>query len=351
MVEIIANLHMHTPYSDGEKYHRDIAADAKSAGIDVICVTDHNVLVCGLEGYLNGVLMLVGEEVHDTQRNPQSSHCLIYNTNCELSQCADNQDPQKLVDEARRRGGLSFFAHPFEYASPISMDLEDYAWRDWHVQRNTGLEIWNYMTDFKARCWNWPMAIVWAFFPSWAVMGPFRATLRKWDELTARGERLVAIGNADAHGTHFHLGPMVREIFPYAYLFRCVNTHLLIDKPLLRDFDADKAMVYAALRSGHCFVGYDLVHPTRGFKFTATSGANKAIMGDELPRHGAIKFEVSCPAAANIRLLRNGQVVAATHGKKLNFTSIEPGAYRVECYKRFRLLNRGWIFSNPIYVR
>jgi hypothetical protein len=60
---------------------------------------------------------------------------------------------------------------------------------------------------------------------------------------------------------------------------------------------------------------------------------------------------VTCPAKAQIKLLRDGKVIAATTGKKLEATAAEPGIYRVECYRPFRLLNRGWIFSNPIYVK
>ena len=349
MVEITANLHMHTPYSDGERYHHEIAGLAKKAGVDVICVTDHNVYVRGLEGYVNGVMLLVGEEVHDAQRKPQQNHCLIYNANDELSQQAAS--PQRLVDEANKRGGLAIFAHIVEYGSRVGPDQEAYSWVDWQVQRNAGIEIWNYMSDFKARLWNWPLALLYVLFPSLAVMGPFKAALRRWDELLSEGRQIIAIGNSDAHGIHFSVGPLTREIFPYEYLFRCVNTHLLIDKPFVRDFEADKKLVYEALRAGHCFVGYDLSAPTKGFRFSATSGASKAMMGDALPRRGATKFEVSCPATAQIKLLRNGKVIAAATGKKLEHTAAEPGAYRVECYRPFRLLNRGWIFSNPIYVR
>ena len=49
--------------------------------------------------------------------------------------------------------------------------------------------------------------------------------------------------------------------------------------------------------------------------------------------------------------IRDGKVVASRFGKSLDYTSIDPGVYRVEVHKVFRLLPRGWIYSNPIYVR
>ena len=69
MPEIVVNLHMHTRYSDGTGSHADIASAALRAGLDAVIVTDHNVLVQGIEGYVRQgrrrVLVLVGEEVHD----------------------------------------------------------------------------------------------------------------------------------------------------------------------------------------------------------------------------------------------------------------------------------------------
>ncbi len=349
MVEIVANMHIHTPYSDGELYHRDIADAASAAGLDVIIVTDHNVWVCGPAGYHGGVLVLIGEEVHDCQRDPQRSHLLIYNVAEELSPFADN--PQELINHARRRGGLTFLAHPVEYRSPLHPDLEAIVWDDWRVKHFTGIELWNYMSEFKARLWSAPAAVFAAFFPSWVIRGPFKAALRKWDELLIAGERVVAIGNADAHGATYRLGPLRRVLFPYRHLFQCVNTHLLIDRPLTRDVKTDQDLVYSALRAGHCFVGYDRAGSTRAFRFTARSGAALAIMGDEIARRGATRLEVVCPDAGDIRLLRNGVVVAQNNGHTLEHLTVDPGVYRVEVYRTFRLLKRGWIFSNPIYVR
>jgi hypothetical protein len=214
-----------------------------------------------------------------------------------------------------------------------------------------GLELWNYMSEFKARLWSRPAAVWAAYCPTWVIYGPSGATLKRWDELLAGGKRVVAIGNADAHGTPFRLGPLRRVVFPYQHLFRCVNTHVLIDRPLSRDLEMDRRRIYAALRAGHCFVGHDRAGSTRGFTFSAYSGRDAFMMGDEFERRGATRYAVHCPAPGTIRLLRNGRVVAQELGRSLNYTSVEPGVYRVEVYRFFRLANRGWIFSNPIYVR
>jgi len=348
MVEIVANLHMHTPYSDGHDYHHDIARAAARAGIDAIIVTDHNVLVRGKDGYVDGVLVLVGEEVHNVRRQPQANHCLVYDARKEVAPFASH--PRRLVDEVARRGGLTFFAHPVEYGSRLSEDFAAIPWVDWDVRGFTGIELWNYMAEFKACLWSWPAAVFGAFFPSLLIRGPFKATLRRWDELLAAGQRVVAIGNADAHGTPFHLGPLRKTVFPYDYLFRCINTHLLIERPFAQDAARDGQMVYDALRAGRCFVAYDLAGNARGFSFTARSSAARAVMGDVLHRRGATHFEVRCPRVGVITLLRNGRPVATRLGRSLAHTSVEPDAYRVEVRRFFRGWLRGWIYSNPIYV-
>jgi predicted metal-dependent phosphoesterase TrpH len=88
MHEIIVNLHMHTRYSDGSGTHKDIARAALKTGLDVVIVTDHNVLVHGMEGYYKEknkrVLMLIGEEIHDQDRDPQKNHLLAFGTGREL---------------------------------------------------------------------------------------------------------------------------------------------------------------------------------------------------------------------------------------------------------------------------
>lgn len=349
MFEIVANLHMHTPFSDGEKYHREIAADAAKAGLNAIIVTDHNVFAREVDGYMDGVLVLAGEEVHDATRQPQASHCLVYGACDEMAAFAPN--PQKLVSEVARRRGLSFFAHPFEKASPISPDFMAINWEDWDTRGNTGLELWNAMTEVKARSSNYLAGFLCAFFPSFFLRGPFKETLAKWDALLAEGRRVVAIGNADAHGTPYHLGPIHREVLPYRYLFRCVNTHVLLERPFGKNAQRDAQLLYDALRAGHCFVGYDRPHTTRGFSFTAKSGADVAVMGDELRRKAATLFEVRSPGLGHIRLIKDGRVVAAKFGLNLDYLSIEPGVYRVEVRRFFRGWLRGWIYSNPIYVR
>ena len=119
MHETIINLHMHTPYSDGHVTHQEIIRVALKSEVDVVIVTDHNVLVQGLDGeYKEGdrrVLMLVGEEIHDQGRDPQKNHLLVFGADRELATLAS--ETQRLINTIRQSGGLSFLAHPVDPAS------------------------------------------------------------------------------------------------------------------------------------------------------------------------------------------------------------------------------------------
>ncbi len=347
--EYVGNPHVHTCYSDGTALHAQVAEAAAQADLDFVIATDHNVWVDGVEGYYDDVLLLVGEELHSVHCHPQNNHLLAFNAGAELAPLA--LDTQMLIDEVNRRGGFSYLAHPFEHDGRVLPELQAIPWEDWEVEGYLGIELWNHMSEFKGLLRNKLAALLYAHFPGVGIRGPHPTTLHKWDELLADGRQVAVIGAADAHGETYSVGPVSRQVFPYEYLFRCVNTHVLTDVPLNGDLDHDKRLIYEGLRSGSTWVGYDLPASTSGFEFSARSGTNSAVMGGELTRTGAAVFDVQTPRVADIRLLRHGSIVARSKGTTLDYTSAVAGAYRVEAYLRYRLARRGWIFSNPIYVR
>ncbi len=148
------------------------------------------------------------------------------------------------------------------------------------------------------------------------------------------------------------MGPLRRILYPYEFHFRAINTHVLLPEPLTGDVAADRRMVYGALAAGHCFVGYDLPHPTRGFRFTGHGTEATAQMGDEIACRSGVTLQATLPTFAELRLLRNGRVIRKEkNAHALTVLVHEPGAYRVEAWRRYLGRRRGWIFSNPIYVR
>jgi hypothetical protein len=353
MQELIINLHMHTPYSDGHGSHAEIANAALQAGIDVVIVTDHNVLVSGPEDYYRQgekrVLLLVGEEIHDQGRDPQKNHLLVFGANRELATLA--YDPQRLVEGVKRAGGICFIAHPYDPEAP-AVGETDISWVDWQVQGINGIELWNALSEFKSLLKSKLHAIYYAYNPHDIASGPFPQTLSKWDELLNSGRKLVAVGGSDAHALPARLGPLRRTLFPYEFHFRGVNTHIYAPEALKGDVLEDKRMVLDALARGCAFVGYDLPSPTRGFRFTAQGKDTNVCMGDEISARNGVTLQIRLPLPVECLLLKDGKLVKSWD-KRDTCTHItsEPGIYRVEAYIQYRGKRRGWIFSNPIYVR
>lgn len=353
MHEIVVNLHMHTTYSDGHGSHADIAEAAMRSGLDAVIVTDHNVWVNGPQDYYKDgnqkVLMLIGEEIHDQARDPQKNHLLVFGAEKELATLAS--DPRHLLDGVRNAGGLGFIAHPVDPAAP-AVDESDISWVDWELQGFTGIELWNGFSEFKARIKSKLHAIYYAFNPEHIAQGPFTETLQRWDDLLKEGRRVVAIGGSDAHALPAHMGPLHRTVFPYEFHFRTINTHLFSPTPLSGDLAEDRQRILDALAKGHGFVGYDLPASTRGFRFSAQGKETKAWMGEEISAQNGVTLQVRLPQTAECRLIKDGKLIK-TWEKRETCTHIttDPGVYRVEVYLEYLGKRRGWIFSNPIYVR
>lgn len=353
MHEISLNLHMHTTYSDGTGSHAEIAQAAIKAGIDAVIITDHNVWVQGMEGYYGEkeqkALLLVGEEIHNQALIPQKNHMLVFGVNMELAQFAN--DTQLLLDRVKNEGGLAFLAHIYDPASS-TVGEPDISWENWQVHGYTGIELWNAMSEFKSLLTSFPKTLFYAYNPDQVAHGPSKQALTKWDELTANGKQVVAVGGSDAHALRVQAGPLRRTLFPYEFHFKCVNTHLLLKTALSGELEKDKSLIYDALRNGRAFIGYDLPAPTRGFRFTAQGDEQNASMGEVIELLGGITLQIRLPEAAECHLIRDGQHIQTWEGQTTcTYITKQTGVYRVEVYRTFQGKKRGWIFSNPIYIR
>ncbi len=353
MYELVINLHMHTRYSDGTGTYAEIIRAAFKAGLDAILVTDHNLWVGGVEGYYQcdgrRVLVLVGEEVHDQTRQPQKNHLLVFGVGREMAPYA--KDPQHLLELVREAGGLAFIAHPHDPQAP-TFRQPDISWVDWQVNGYHGIELWNAMSEFKSLLKSIPKGFFYAYNPRFVAHGPFAETLRKWDELLANGRPVVAIGGSDAHALNIRLGPFRRVVFPYEFHFRAVNTHVLVPEPLRGDVVEDRLLIFEALRQGHAFIGYDLPAPTQGFRFNASTKEGTACMGDTVLLEDGVTFQIRLPQRAECHLIKDGKVIKTWLKREIcTYIATEGGVYRVEVYLNYLGRRRGWIFSNPIYVR
>lgn len=350
--EIIVNIHIHTRYSDGTKLHKEIAQIAAESGLDAIIITDHNIYVKGFDGYhsFNGkrVLLITGEEIHDKNRLPQKNHLLAIGVDRSYVQFAG--DPQQLINHINVAGGSSFIAHAYDPALP-AFGEENLSWEDWSVTGFTGMEIWNNLSEFKIRVKHKPQAIFFALFPQFLAVRPPRQIIKRWDSLLLSGQHVVGIGGTDAHTLIHKIGPLKKEVFPYRYHFRTINTHIQLDSPLTGSAESDRKCILEALKVGRAFVANDGVKPSQGFRFKAQAGNKTYSMGSRLKFQEGLELRADLPHLADCQLFRNGELAAEFNRvRHINFSVTLPGIYRLECYRNYLCRKRGWIFTNPIYI-
>jgi hypothetical protein len=267
-----------------------------------------------------------------------------------------SSDHTRTVGEilTRRTSGLALIAYPDEFKS-------------WDVSGYQGVEIYNVHTD--ARKTN-PVIMffdaLWSY-RSYADLLFTRfyerpsAALRKWDEETARrGQRLVATSGNDAHA---NIGFSLQDrsghtlfglkLDPYERSFRLVRLHVLV-KPILNQPLTQESLLNA-LKSGNCFIGYDVFGDTTGFRFSASDMNGERIMGEEISLGSELRLEVKSPVVARIQLLKDGSVLRDEQNvDRLELSVREKGVYRVEVYLPQlgeAVGSKPWIISNPIYVR
>lgn len=359
--EYVGNIHMHTTYSDGEATFDELVHAAAYSGLDYVFVTDHNVLVRkDEEGFRNGVLTLVGQEVHDPERDPAGNHLLCLGVEEDVTHLG--QEPQELIDGVVEQGALAFLAHPIEEYTELFTD--HYDWYDWDVKGYHGVELWNYMSRFRSYATSKKMALLMGYLPHWFTNGPLPEMLKKWDELTAE-RPVVAIGGSDVHGKSFSLGPLRRTFLPYEHCTQALNTHILTRTPFQTrnlgrlgwenpEVGHDRRLVLESLGAGRCWLGYDLLDSSTGFRFWLESKGRITWMGEEFTLESSgdsVSLHVKTPKRATIRLIHNGTLAQETTGTDATFAIQGPGVYRVEAHRRRWGRERGWIYSNPIYVR
>ncbi len=329
-------LHVHS-FLGGHSAGRfeEIVAGARSNALAFVVMSEHpsphfDTRALTLSGTHDGVLFLPGSETSEDERD-------------------------RLLTFGDGQRQLVFVAHPETFT----------AWQS--AENFDGMEVYNLHADaanarpltlFFDGLWSYRAYphLLWTRFHEAPT-----ENLRRWDELTARGRRTVAVAGNDAHanvglGLRQLTGEPVFEIKldPYERSFRVVRNHVLLERvqPLAAD------TLVAALRHGRSYIAFDIFGDSTGFRFTAHGPLETKTMGDEiaLPAGGEVRLKVRTPAAGRVVFFRDGQVIREfEEGTDAELAVGERGVYRVEIYlaglRDFLGERKPWIISNPIYVR
>jgi hypothetical protein len=345
--EYIGCLHVHTKYSDGCGAVADIAVAARRAGIDFVVVNDHAHMSRALhredEGFYDDVFVMMDLEV-----GVRHHHYLAFD--CHRVPRWDLAGGQEIIDEVKAAGGFGFLAHPFEKGMPLEGFLA-YTWKDLNVTGFTGICIWNFSSRWKERVAGVAGGLFFILFKSGFLKGPSIRTMEFWDHSCA-GDRVVAIGGADAHHKRYGFGPFGIRPLTYDYLLGAITVHILSEAPPPEQPDEARRLICSSLREGCLFIANDKIGASKGFRFSFKPDKGpRCRMGQEAVfSPGEILVEV--PFQGEIRLFRDGVLIESCRDVSLHRRADTPGVYRVEVYRRKGLFGiRPWIFSNPVYLR
>jgi len=345
--EICGCIHLHTTFSDGGCDYDTIINTAGSAGLDYICVTDHNNLGgrdAGFDGPRgNGVFVLIGYEHNDAKNH---NHYLAFGVDKTAN---GSTDPQEYVDAIRGMGGIGFLAHPAEKRDHIA-SLPPYPWTRWDVDGFDGIEIWNQISDWMERLRGWH-SLTRLISPNKKLGDAPPELMERWDALNRR--RFVsAIGGVDAHSRKFKRGPFSCVVFPIEVELRGIRTHLFVDESEWGDAPMMAGALIAAMRDGRGFISNFSRGDARGSKIFLTDKDGAARYpgrwesNDQPPPSFPMTMRVELTHKAKIVLIRNGQTVQSAKATSVNWEISENGVYRVEAYRN----SGAWIYSNPFPV-
>jgi len=336
--EIVGAIHIHSNFSDGTKSIEEIASIANEVDLDFIMVSDHRTMKpfqLGLEGFYNNTAVLIGYEINDSD---DKNHYLAFGLGEILPL---DLEPEEYVEKVKQKNGLGIIAHPDEVRTELAK-YPSYPWTAWHVDGYDGIEIWNHMSQWMELLSRWNM-LKQAFMPRRALKCPTDRILKIWDEVNLK-RKVVGVGSIDVHAYPYRLGPIRVTIFPYKVQFKAIRTHILLPQPAPSGFEPFKHAVYDALRDCRAYISNYRWGDARGFEFYAENESGRVYCGGELYWNDKTTLFIKLPKRANMKLIRNGDIIFSGSGTDFEIKASEHGLYRAEVFVN----EKGWIFSNHI---
>jgi hypothetical protein len=329
--EVIGIYHVHSHYSDGRGSPEDIVRIAAGQNLAFVILTDHgnpNTASLEHEGLQSGVLLLVGSELSVNRGH-------LVGVGFETPAQPFSQTAELAAHQIRQARGFTVIAHPYSKVRWTWGKHEGYS----------GMELLSADAILRRNFYRLlpvlPLIPLKPRIPVLQLLSYPGKNLRKWDELNRR-HRVYGYYSCDAH-------------LWYGPLFSSLRLHVLLERELPADFRKARELLYAALRHGRFFNAVDAAAPAQGFRFRGKGAEGPIDMGGSTTRT-PVRFEITSPPgiACEIRLLRDGGIVARTSTEELIFDADLTGTYRVEVYlKEVSPLapDCPWILSNPIFVR
>jgi hypothetical protein len=324
--------HLHSTLSDGRGSPEEIAAAAKSAGLDFVVLTDHNVAALAPARWVDGVLVITAQEL-----STPAGHLVALGASRALTADEREHDP---VSHVNALGGAGFLAHPLQRKRP---------WTDWEAAtRAAGLELYSADSMFRT-AWSSPFTLLGpALF---GYLGePRHGLLTVFEPQAEVSERMLALSGTspkvalcahDAHG-----------LPPYLTEFNTMSMYLPWAGPnavtsLNADGAAAEHQVIAALKSGESYCAVHVLAEGSGFALGGVGPRRTVHPGDVL----SVQLPLERPATATLRV--GGSAHLGPDGWSV--VADGPGALQVEVWVRVPNLYVGsgwrpWLVPSPVRV-
>ncbi|MDD3049925.1 MAG: CehA/McbA family metallohydrolase [Candidatus Cloacimonetes bacterium] len=335
--ELTGAIHIHTEFShDCSVAMEDIIKYAKKSDLDYLTINDHNNFHA--EEKLktldtSDVIFIIGAEISDYQDH---NHYLIFKTD-EIIRKGKAEDYVKHYAEA---GAMGFIAHPIDRRKDYS--FKQYPWTARSCEKFTGMEIWNFVSNWLRHLNPKVNGLLWVLFPKLCVGKPSRDTLEMWDNYNLRGLKKPAIGSIDAHTVRLRRFGLRFKILKHKQLFKTIRTNVLI--PTEKQINQDS--ILDALAKGNSYIANYTMGEPRNFYAGISTGEENGIMGDSVLLTDNTKIYFRLPKIARVSLFHNGKKIDTKFDEKGEFQLSDTGFYRLEILR----FGYGWIYTNNFYV-
>ncbi|MFN7977963.1 MAG: hypothetical protein U0P30_07490 [Vicinamibacterales bacterium] len=342
---------VHTSRSDGTGTPASIAAAAAEAGLDAVILTDHGdgTRATDPPRRIGAVLVVDAAEI-----STWGGHYVALGAR--PSPYALGGDPASVVEDVARLGGVGIAAHPGSAKDALK-------WRAWDAPFD-GIEWLNADTEWRDRprdLWSAMLTYPWASTSTIvSLLNRPRFELSRWDRASARR----AVVGLAAHDAHARLGlsgvgepydgAVALRVPGYAAMFRAFSNTVRVPAAWGRDAATDATALVDAIRAGRTYAVVTGFGDVSLRRFSATSGARTAAMGEWLAPDGPVQVDVDLdvPPSAFTSLICAGTRVAGSSGGRLTWRGdTAPGACRVESARSADADTMPWVITNPIYIR
>ncbi len=350
-----------TELSNGSSSPLEVIADAKSAGLDFLFITDVNQFDVSesLNGYHGNLFVQTAGEYSFLD-----SRLLFYSSNPQKGPPAISEANVFFADllsqkQKESKDSLVVLAHPFRdgptWTGPYPTGLD-------------GIEIVNPKSISTNAWFRSRISVLWSFFiypfnPRYAFLRLFRepsAEISLWDKLS-KDQPTIGFGGADASARAVPWANALLKFPSYEKSFEITNNHILLNSELTGNYQNDKNKVFNALKRGNFYVSLDLLGDPKGFVSFIEDHDKRILMGETLRFSKNLKLHTRLPVEPKyfyeLVVFKDGERDFTVNSPEFTYPIPSPGNYRVIVRVSPQLpLPDGkkwitWIYTNNFYVK